>query len=87
MSRRMRTTVRLSPGLLTEAKRFAAESHTTLTALIEDSLRSTLARRAKAATTRPVKLPTFGGGGLMPGVDLESSTALLDLMEEHRAAL
>ena len=31
---------------------------------------------------RPVPaLPTFGGGGPLPGVDLDDSAALLDLME------
>lgn len=77
----MRTTVRLSPNLMIEAKRFAAETSTTLTALIEDSLRATLARRRKAAAPPLVHLPTFGGSGTLPGVDLENSGALLDRME------
>jgi Ribbon-helix-helix protein, copG family len=77
----MRTTVRLDDDLLREAKAHAAATERTLTQLIEDALRETLARRA-AATKRPrIELPVFGGGGLQPGVNLDSNAALLDLME------
>lgn len=31
------------------------------------------------------KFPTFRGTGLRPGVDLDDSAALLDLMEERRS--
>lgn len=79
----MRTTVRLPDNLLLDAKRFAANSGSTLTALIERSLRETLARlRAPAPTRSPVRLTTCGGQGPRPGVDLDNSAALLDLMEE-----
>jgi hypothetical protein len=43
-------------------------------------LRSGFARAAEAKQT-PVELTTFGGGGLLPGVDLDDSAGLLDLME------
>lgn len=42
-------------------------------------------RRAEETDTRgPVELPTFGepGAGFMPGVDLDDSAALLELMDE-----
>jgi hypothetical protein len=75
----MRTTITLDPELLSEAQALAARTHRTLTQVIEDALRETLARR-------PGVLPTFGPtsrqtGGLMPGVDLDSNAALLDIME------
>ena len=77
----MRTTVRLDDGLLREAKEHAARSGRTLTALIEDALRRALAE-AKRRPERPTpKLPTFRGDGLQPGVDLDDSAALLDLLE------
>jgi hypothetical protein len=77
----MRTTVRLDDDLLREAKAHAAATERTLTRLIEDALRETLARRA-ATTKRPhIDLPTFRGGRLQPGVDLDSNAALLDIME------
>jgi hypothetical protein len=39
------------------------------------------ARRFDAPEREPVRLPTFDGDGLQPGVDLDDSAALLDLME------
>lgn len=41
----MRTTIRLDDELLREAKRLAAETNQTLTAVIEEALRERLARR------------------------------------------
>jgi hypothetical protein len=81
---RMRTTVRLDPHLLAEAKTFAAANGRTLTALIEDALRESLRRRGTKRTNSSVKVPTFRGKGLHPGVDLDNSAALLDRMENDR---
>ena len=78
----MRTTVRLDPRLLAEAKARAAASGTTLTALLEQALRESLARREAKAAVRPVRLKTCKGGGLRAGVDLDDSSALLDLMDD-----
>jgi hypothetical protein len=77
----MRTTIRIDEDLLRQAKRVAVERGTTLTALIEDALRQSLAGRPEPARRR-VELPTaWEGSRLMPGVDLDDSAALLDLME------
>ncbi len=78
----MRTTIRMSEDLLAAAKRLATDTDRTLTAVIEDSLQETLRRRAQPASRELVKFPTFKGRGLQPGVDLDSSASLLDLMEE-----
>jgi len=78
---RVRTTVRLDPHLLAEAKRVAAANGRTLTAVIEDALRESLTRRSRRRTRTSLKLPTFAGQGIHAGVDLDNSTALLDLME------
>ena len=77
----MRTTIYISDDLLTEAKKVAAESKRTLTALIEDSLRETLARRSKRNRSGAVRLTTFGKNGPKPGVDLDDTAALVELME------
>ena len=77
----MRTTIRLDDRLLTEAKIYAAESGRTLTALLEDALRESLARRRQAGAREPVRLKTVKGNGLHDGVDLDDSASLLDLME------
>lgn len=77
----MRTTIRLSDELLREAKRQAAESGTTLTAIIEDSLRERLYRGKGLGTARkPVRLKTTGAGGVRPGIDLDDSASLLEAM-------
>ena len=76
----MRTTIQLPEDLLAEAKKAAAERRTTLKAIIEESLRESLVRRGRPRR-EPVKLVTFGGSGLQPGVDLDDSAALLELME------
>jgi hypothetical protein len=77
----MRTTIRLDERLLREAKLRAARQGTTLTALIEDALRASLARQHNVGQREPVRLVTFGGKGLYPGVDLDDTAALFDLME------
>ena len=77
----MRTTVRLNESLLAEAKKLASSTGRTLTGLIEDSLRESLARSSRPQRRRKVKLPVFGGRGLQPGVDLDDSASLLDHLE------
>jgi hypothetical protein len=81
----MRTTIRLNDAILNQAKREAARRGETLTSLIERGVRLALAqppaerRRAKAV------LPECrAGGGVLPGVDLNDSAALLDRMEGRR---
>lgn len=78
----MRTTVRLDERLLREAKAVAVRERRTLTAVIDESLRQFLARRSAGGAKRPpFKLITFGEGGLRPGVDLDDTAALIDLIE------
>ena len=81
----MRTTVRLDDELIHEVKRVAAEERTTLTALLEQALRELLARRRQAGLRPRVPLPTYAGRGLQPGVDLDDTAALLDLMDRRDA--
>jgi hypothetical protein len=78
----MRTTIRLDDQLFRQAKRAAAEKGKTLTALVEESLRLTLLGRPGRVPHKRIKLVTHGSGGVAPGVDLDDSAALLDLMEE-----
>ncbi len=76
----MRTTINLDDGLLAEAKRRAAEHGTTLTGLIEDALRETLARRDES-DDEPFATIAYRGRGLMPGVDLDDGAALRELLD------
>lgn len=76
----MRTTIHLPDELLARAKRAAIDSNRTLTAVIEGALLAALSKRRGAPAVR-ADLPTYGEGGLQPGVDLDDSAALLDLLE------
>ena len=76
----MRTTVRLDEHLLAEAKKHAAESGKPLTAVLEQALRESLARRGPKGKSKPVRLKTVKGYGVRAGVDLDDSASLLDLM-------
>ena len=82
----MRTTIRIDDQLLIEVKQLAAQSGQTLTAIIEDALRQMLARRKQSAERPLIRLETVSGNGPQPGVDLDDSAALLDLMESFDAA-
>jgi hypothetical protein len=81
MLRCMRTTVRLDDELLSEAKQIAAKTNRTLTAVIEDALRQHLALQKELGERKVVRLKTVDGRGPLPGIDLDDSAALLDLME------
>ncbi len=75
----MRTTLNLDDDLHRRAKILAAQTGRTLTAVLEDALREVLAR---SVTRKPVRLPVSNSmSGYLPGVDLDDSAALLDLLE------
>ncbi|PYR62325.1 MAG: DUF2191 domain-containing protein [Acidobacteria bacterium] len=82
----MRTTIHLPDDLLAQAKQAAAASRRTLTQVIEEALREALGRRQRRGRTEAPRLPVFGEGGLLPGVDLDDSAALLDAMDATGAA-
>jgi plasmid stability protein len=76
----MRTTVDLPDDLLSAAKERAAREGRSLSDVVGDAIRNSFARTAETVHQQ-VELPTFGGSGLQPGIDLDDSAALLDLME------
>jgi len=76
----VRTTVDLPEDLLAEAKERAAREGRSLSEVVGDAVRSSFAHTA-TTEREPIELPTFDGGGLQPGVDLDDSAALLELME------
>lgn len=77
----MRTTVRLNEELLQSAKQHALATKRTLTQLIQDAVVALMERERGAASPRVVVLPTFKGEGTYPGVDINSSSTLIDQME------
>lgn len=76
-----RTTIRLDEDLLARAKELAAKTNRSLTKVIEDALRAAVSPDRDRSKRRRVKLPTFCGNGLQPGVNLDNSAALLDIMD------
>lgn len=78
----MRTTVQIQDGLLERAKREALARRCTLGAVIEDALRKALlGEGSRPGPVGKTRLTTFAGGGIQPGVNLDSNVELLDRME------
>ena len=55
-------------------------SSRTLDDIVEDALRLLLVGRG--ATPATLDLPTYGGSGLQPGVDLEAKQSVVSLVED-----
>jgi hypothetical protein len=79
----MRTTLRIDDQLLADAKKLAINTGRTFTQVVEDALRATLAQRSPQKKAKQIKLHTYGGKGLQPGVELSSNAAVADLMDEY----
>lgn len=78
----MRTTVRIRDELLKQAKKRALDEGRTLTSLIEDGLALILAER-KPGSSKRVHLPVSKAtGGVLPGVDLNRSCDLEEVMSK-----
>jgi hypothetical protein len=78
----MRTTIRLDDQLFKQAKRIAAETGRTFTEIVEDALRQSFSVREAGAPRKRIVLPVSKcSGGLRPGVNLDDSAGLLDIME------
>jgi hypothetical protein len=78
----MRTTINVDEQLLMQAKARAARLGVTLAQLIEDALRESLIRRENVEQSGRVRLITVAGTGTRPGIDLDNSHALLEIMEQ-----
>lgn len=69
-----------------QVKQRALAEGQTLTAYIEDALREKVARQEEHAKREPIRLIVHHGGPFQPGVDIDNSAALLDLMDAYDAA-
>jgi hypothetical protein len=75
------STIQLDDHLFREVEKWAAQSNRSVQAVVEDAIKAALPR-SKPPRTGPLKLPTYGGSGLQPGVDLENRSAVLDLLDQ-----
>jgi hypothetical protein len=82
----MRTTISLDDAVLREAKKAAAASGRSLGEVVEDALRLSLVRPKASRAARRLDLPTCGGHGPRPGVDLDDTAGLVELMERPDGA-
>jgi hypothetical protein len=78
----MRTTINVDDQLLVQAKAQAATLGVTLAQLIEDALRESFMRRENVQHRGRVRLITMPGTGTRPGIDLDNSHSLLEIMEQ-----
>ena len=82
----MSAKLEIDEELLAEAEQVAVQRGQSLTAFIEQTLRNALPHpRFDSRKRQRVELPTFRGRGLRPGVNLDDSAALLELMEAPHA--
>jgi len=65
-----------------DAEKAAVEQNTTLSAFVGDAIRLPLDRRRRARSGRKFKITSDGEGGVLPGVDLSNTSALLDIMDD-----
>ncbi len=78
----MRTTVRINDDILKRAKKRAANEGRTLTSLIEEAL-AVILSQPKARRRDRLKLPvSSASGGVLPGVDLNRSCELEEVMNK-----
>ena len=78
----MRTTIHIDDQVYKDAKALAASMDCTVSSLIEEGLRQMISRQTTGPRRDHVRLKTVSGRGLRPGVNLDDSAKLLDLLEQ-----
>jgi len=83
-----RTTFRLDPELLADAKALAARQHRTLNSVMEEALRRLIVESEVRPTAEPFELHVHVGPayGLAADVSIDNNAALLDQMEAGLSA-
>jgi plasmid stability protein len=80
----MRTTLNIDDDLMRAVKVRAAQTDRTITELVEEALRHSLAATEKPAA-KEFRFPvsTFSGKGINPEVDINSRGSLYDFFDKH----
>ena len=79
----MSTNIALNDQLVADAAVFAARTGRTVVQVIEDAVREKLT--GSSANSDSARLPKFGVGGVLPGVDLGSNASMFDAMDSGDA--
>lgn len=79
----LRTTLTIDSEVLAAFKRQAAETHRSLSGLIEAALREHLARQRDTLATKPLDFPIVHGRGMAAGIDPTSNASLLGFVAEE----
>ena len=80
----MRTTVNIRPEALLLCRQKARDQKKSLGDVISDAIFAAFQERPAMAPSPQYDLPVSGEGGLQPGVDLDSTSALEDLLGGKR---
>ena len=78
----MRATISIDEALLKQACQVALDRGISLNELVVTALRLELYRATKPHRRKKITVPTFRGRGLRPGIDLDDSAGLEDVMNE-----
>lgn len=81
----MRTTIRIDDELYRRLKARASDQRRPVAELIGDAVRMALDKTPSDDAAARRALPTHGGTGVLPGVDLTSNAALLERMDDDEA--
>jgi hypothetical protein len=75
--------INMRPDLIAQLRRIAADTGRTLSDVIEEAVRESLARRGARKEGRGrFRLPVFRGqGGLAQGINLDDTASLIEIME------
>lgn len=82
----MRTTITLDERLLSQLKRRAAESGTSVSKLVEQAVRLFIRTPRESAAPEPFDLVTFGAGGRFSRHNIDKASALLEAEDAERFA-
>lgn len=80
----MQTVIQLDDAVLAKAMQIARQNGYDLSHLIEEALRDRIAPAPDVPPATFSRLTTCGGTGLLPGVDLDNSAALLAVMDNEK---
>lgn len=75
----MRTTLNIDDQILSLAKHQAIEQGVSLTRIVESALRDAFLKTEEKS--EKIHLLTVKGTGVKPGIDLQHSSSLLDIMD------